>query len=229
MEPRVSSEVRLGGWAGSIPEIAGRVETRALLLAFLWVGVWDVKEENTLLALTLEKDGMHFQPRAAIADMGMSLGVAINRFPRDVKAGLVNELGWDLVKKENRKIKFSARMNAWPEYLAQSRYPEMKWMARQIANVSEPDLRSMISRSGWPAPLQELYFHKLASRRRQILSAFDVADLFGADGELNSNLKIADGDGRTWVEGGRLVAEPDLSRFPQGLLHEKGRFRGFGW
>ncbi|MEQ1876781.1 MAG: hypothetical protein ABL958_09045, partial [Bdellovibrionia bacterium] len=227
MEPRVPTEVRLGTWVGKTPEVSNRPEVRASMLAYLWLGVWDVKEENTLFSLALKSDGVQFTPRAAIADMGMSLGVAINRFPRDVKAGLVNDLPWDLVERKDSKIIFNARFNAWPPYFKSARYRDLLWMANKIAKVSEDSLTEILKKSGWPEPVRLLYFQKLADRRRQILKAFSIKDPYN-EKPIDRELAFADTSG-AWITSGKLIREADLKIFPQGLLHAKGRFRRFGW
>jgi hypothetical protein len=216
LEPRPSSETRLGPFMPDLAQNRTKRSVRGALLAEIWIGNWDTKTDNTLLALTPE--GL----KASYSDLGVSLGVRIGKFPRDLKGGLVNELGWDVLTDDGQELRFLARMNHIPEAWRETTWSDLAWMAKQIARIGPDDLRAMLSHSGWPQEVRELYFHKLAERRRQILKAFQVSDPHAW--QINRQLSIG-----AVVKNGELVREPDLTLYPAGLWHTRGRFRGYGW
>lgn len=225
LEARPDLEHRLGGFMSNDPQNSKRRELRGALLAHLWIDNWDTKEDNTLLSILMDSKG-RTSLRGSYSDLGVSLGVRISKFPRDLKAGLVNSFTWDLVRKEKGQIRFSAHLNHFSEAFKQATYEDLKWMAIQISQITEPILRSSLSASGWPIYLQELYFQKLAERRRQILAVFDVMD----PNPISINKKYSFSEKDQWlVKDGELIVEPSLDLYPEGLMNPKGRIRGFGW
>lgn len=219
LEPRPSKETRLGPFMPDLTQNKNKRSVRGALLAEIWVGNWDTKTDNTLLALT----GNFADPfKASYSDLGVSLGVKIQKFPRDLKGGLVNEFGWDVLTDDGKEVSFITRMNHIPEAWRKASWSDLAWMAKQMAKLGPLDLREILRHSGWPTEVQELYFHKLAERRRQILQAFAVKDSF--NWQIDRNLSIGD-----LVKNGELSREPDISMYPAGLWHSRGRFRGYGW
>ena len=104
-------------------------------------------------------------------------------------------------------------------------YEDLRWMAGKIAQLDSTDLRQIIGKAGWPEPVAELYFHKLASRRQSILQAFEVTDPHPI--RFNRNLTITV-DGREVVRNGRLVSDCCDEAHPESLTRKKGRFRNYG-
>jgi len=215
LEPRPSGETRLGPFLQDLAQNRKRREVRGALLAEIWIANWDTKPDNTLLSLGSEL-------RATYSDLGVSLGVKIQKFPRDLKGGLVNEFGWDVLELKDQEVHFHARMNSIPKAWREASWSDLSWMAKQIARLGPSDLREILSHSGWPVAVRELYFHKLAERRRQILQAFAIADPF--TWQIDRSLDVGD-----VVKDGELVKEADVALYPAGLLHTRGRFRGYGW
>lgn len=219
LEPRPSGETRLGPFMPDLAQNRTKRSVRGSLLAEIWVGNWDTKTDNTLLALTGRFDDPF---KASYSDLGVSLGVKIQKFPRDLKGGLVNELSWDVLEFEDQELHFHARMNHIPQAWRKASWSDLTWMAKQIARIGPTDLREILSHSGWPQEVRELYFHKLAERRRQILKAFEVNDPY--TWQIDRSLTMSD-----VVKNGELLREPDSSLYPAGLWHTRGRFRGYGW
>tara|TARA_B110001454_G_scaffold219198_1_gene251471 strand:+ start:41083 stop:42648 length:1566 start_codon:yes stop_codon:yes gene_type:complete len=225
IDARPKDELRLGGMLSGHPDNINRRELRGAVLALLWLGVWDIKEINTLLSIFMNERS-ETKLIGSFSDLGVSMGVKINRFPRDIKASLVNEFPWDLVSIENGKIQFNGHVNAILKTYTSAQYEDLQWMAGQIAQIDEKILRDCLSYSGWPSYVQELYLFKLAERRKQILSVFGIEDAH----PITINRMYSYRDQERWiVKDGFLVEEPSEEIYPQGLLHDKGRFRGFGW
>jgi len=196
-------------------------ELRAALLAHVWIDNWDVREQNTLL--TTVHDGNHnYYVSAVFSDLGTSLGVKLSPLSGDFKVGLVNELHWTAAKSTKKRVKLLSPINEWLKPYQRANYVELKWMANQIAAINETALREIIGKSGWPKAVQELYFHKLASRRASILEAFDVVD----PNPIHFDRKLdfeADG---IRVRKGKLLKSKDIH--PEHLIGRKGRMRNYG-
>lgn len=222
IEYRNDQEIRLGP-AG--PSIYDRPEYRASLLAHIWIGNWDVKENNTLITLIKETPNQ-FQFKFYFNDLGASLGVHINPFPRDLKSGLVNEFEWNVAESNNEEIKFITHMNSITDGFKKASYGELKWMAKQILGISKEDLVEVLQYSGWPEEIKKIYFSKLASRRANILKVFDLEDLHPISFEGKTNLTL---NKIEIIKDNILLQEYDLENYPEGFFNKKGRFRGFGW
>ncbi|MBY0516505.1 MAG: hypothetical protein K2P81_06330 [Bacteriovoracaceae bacterium] len=220
IEPRPLMQTRLGPLMLDDRFNNERTELRGALLAHIWIGNWDTKSDNTLLAIETYKAGNKL--RGSFSDLGVSLGARINKFPRDLKAGLVNELDWEVAEKTSEGVKFNHRMNQIPELWREASWSDLSWMAEQIARISPEDLKEILSYSGWPIEIQNLYFAKLASRRKNILSVFEVADPY--EWFIDKNRSEND-----VIKNGVLIKEPNKRLYPEGLFDNKGRFRGYGW
>lgn len=220
LEPRPRNETRLGPMMLDLPANQQRVELRGAVLAHVWIGNWDTKASNTLLRLV--EDGGQLKAQGSFSDLGVSLGVSISKFPRDLKAGLVNQLSWDVLELHDGAVHFKARMNHIPQAWRTATWGDLVWMAKRIALITEADMTEMLRASGWPEPLQTLYRHKLGNRRAQILAAFGVADAH--PWTIDRSFDFV-----PYIVAGELVAEPDRATFPEGLWQTAGRFRGYGW
>lgn len=220
VEPRPANETRLGPIMMDSLDNSQRRELRGAALAHMWVGNWDTKAANTLLTIVNHQGKTHL--KGSFSDLGVSLGVAISKFPRDLKAGLVNELSWNMLKVQGETIHFHARMNHLPLAWRTATWSDLQWMAQQIARLSSEDAREILLQSGWPIKIQQLYLYKLAERRHLILKTFEIQDPhpWPRERQYSSSLEIKDGE---------LTIEPELKKYPQGLLHKTGRFRGYGW
>lgn len=196
-------------------------ELRAALLAHVWIDNWDVREQNTLL--TTVHDGNHqYYVSAVFSDLGTSLGVKLSPLSGDFKVGLVNELAWKAAKSNKKKVRLLSPINEWLKPYQRTNYVELNWMAHQIAKIDEATLREIIAKSGWPEAVQELYFHKLASRRASILEAFEVEDPSPIDYDRHLNFE-ADG---VRIRNGKLLKTRETH--PEHLTGRKGRMRNYG-
>jgi hypothetical protein len=220
LEPRPAHETRLGPIMMDSLSNLQRRELRGALLAHMWIGNWDTKPANTLLTIVNQQGSTHL--KGSFSDLGVSMGVKISKFPRDLKAGLVNEFAWDILSEIGSKVHFNARMNHLPLAWRTADWSDLHWMARQIARMTSDDVKEILLESGWPANIQQLYLFKLAERRQQILKTFAISDPH----PWPSNRKYQD---LPEIVEGQLTREPNLSLYPQGLWHTTGRFRGYGW
>jgi hypothetical protein len=224
VEARPDRVKRLGSFCPNQFNNPKRMELRASLLAHIWIGNWDTREQNTLLT-NLHKGNREYQISAVFSDLGTSMGVQINVIPNDFKAGLVNAFEWDVATRKNGKIYFKHSLNEILQPFKEATFADLYWMAEKIALFDEKMLRAIIKESGWAKPVAELYFHKMASRRASILSAFEISDPnpIAFDRCLNVSVK-----GREVIKNGVLIEDFEREKNPESLFHSKGRFRNYG-
>lgn len=222
VEGRPDRVKRLGSF---LPDSLGNASRRVLrgaLLAHLWIDNWDVREANTLLT-TVHEGNYQYRISAVFSDLGTSFGVELSPLQGDFKVGQVNALDWKVAKGNHQKVKFNSRINAWLAPYEQASYEDLHWMAVQIAQIDSLTLRKCLAKAHWPPAVEELYFHKMASRRASILSAFDLDDPNPI--AFDRQLTVVE-SGVTRVKNGKLILEID--GHPEHFLNKKGRNRNYG-
>jgi hypothetical protein len=224
VEARPDRVKRLGSFCPNHFNNPKRMALRASLLAHIWIGNWDTRKENTLLT-TLHKGNYNYQISAVFSDLGTSMGVQISLFPNDFKAGLVNALDWEVATRKKSRIHFNYALNEMLQPYKEATYADLYWMAEKIALFDEKMLRSIIKEAGWPKPIEELYFHKMASRRASILTAFNIPDPNPI--EFDRCLNMTE-NSREVIKNGDLIEDFEREKNPESLFHTKGRFRNYG-
>jgi|GEM_PF-1432974 len=197
---------------------------RAALLAHAFIGNWDTREENTCLT-TVHDGNYHYRISAIFSDLGTSFGVKVNAFPPDFKVGLVNEFEWEVFQLKRNKIVLKNSINAMLDPYVKANYEDLKWMAQLIGRLDGETLKKMIAETGWPAPIAELYFHKLASRRANILEAFAIADRHPISFDRHFNFIE---NGIYIIKDGELKVDYKRLENPESFLEKKGRERNYG-
>jgi hypothetical protein len=202
-----------------------RRELRGALLAHLWIDNWDTRAENTMMAINHEGKRV-YKSTGAFSDLGTSFGVKLNFLPVDFRVGLVNNFSWDILKKKTKnKVKLMGQINSYLPIYRSATYSDMKWMATHIAKFNKDSLKKILEKSGWPKGLQKLYLHKLASRRAQILEAFDVND----PNPIKFDRKFSyEKNGVTYIKDGVLIKDFNKDKHPLGYLSPVGRLRNYG-
>ena len=99
-------------------------------------------------------------------------------------------------------------------------------MAKEISFLDSLTLRKCLSKAKWPSPIEELFFHKLASRRASILTSFDIKDPNPID--YNRHLNIEENE-KTIIRNGKLVVDYKRNENPESFLGRKGRKRNYGY
>lgn len=197
---------------------------RAALLAHAFIGNWDTREENTCLT-TVHNGNYDYRISAMFSDLGTSFGVKVNAFPPDFKVGLINEFDWEVFKIKRNKIVLKNAINSMLLPYTQASYHDLKWMALKIGRLTEKMLKKMIKETGWPAPIAELYFHKLASRRANILEAFELEDKHPI--VFDRHLTRVE-NGITIIKNGVLLVDYKRAENPESFFDKKGRVRNYG-
>ena len=225
LEARPDSVKRLGSLLPSELNNIHRRELRGSLLAHIWIDNWDTREENTLLS-QIHMGNYEYRLSGVFSDLGTSLGVKFSRFGRDFKAGLVNRFSWNPIRlKSLDRVFLTTKYNHELEFFKSATYSDLRWMALQISKFNTNDLQKIIEKSGYPDPLKVLYYHKLASRRFEILKAFNVLDQNPIEFDHHLNLNY---EGKEVSRDGVLTQELDPKMHPEGFIHYKGRFRNYG-
>lgn len=198
---------------------------RGSLLAHAFIDNWDTREMNTLLT-TVHDGNYQYRISAVFSDLGTSLGVHVNNLPPDFKVGLVNELDWEVAIRKDDKLILNYQMNALLLPYTEAQYEDLLWMAGKIISIDSLSLRKMIEPAGWPKPVEELYFHKMASRRASIVTAFELTDSHPII--FNKNLTIEQ-NGKFIVKNGVLTHDFNQSKHPENFISKKGRKRNYGY
>ena len=224
IEARPDRVKRLGSFLPEGLNNAERQELQGAVLAHHFIGNWDTKESNTLLT-TVHKGNYTYEPSAVFSDLGTSFGVCVKPIRADFKVGLVNEFPWEVIERKRNKLKFTNSINTLLLPYEQANYTDLLWMATKIRALDEKSLRKIIAAAQWPAPIAELYFHKLASRRASILAAFQLQDPHPI--AFNRNLNWNEGETKI-IENGTLLVDYQRPANPESFLETKGRFRNYG-
>lgn len=224
MEARPDRVKRLGSFLPDLIGNSDRRELRGALLAHEWIGNWDTREENTMLSV-IHMGDYRYRMSGVFSDLGTGFGISQHLYPADFKVGLVNEFEWEIAHRKDGIVYLDGEINSILPCYAKASYRDLLWMAKKIAAVDSFHLRSIIEKSGWPAPLRELYFHKLASRRASILAAFQVADPNPIPFDKNLNIKILS---TQVVSEGKLLVDYEKEKNPESFLGSRGRFRNYG-
>lgn len=224
LEARPDRVKRIGSFLPSACGNENRLELKASLLAHAFVGNWDTREENTMLSI-IHDGNYNYRMSAAFTDLGSSFGVTTNLINLDFKTGMVNYFSWEAVSKKKNKIIIHNPINAVLEPFKNATYNDLYWMALKISHLDSLNLRKMLNKAKWPKALEELYFHKLASRRASILKAFEIVDphpIF-----FDKHLTITE-NGKTIVKNGKLIVDIEPHKNPESFILKKGRNRNYG-
>mgnify|MGYP000001542362 CR=1 FL=1 len=224
LEARPNQLKRIGSFLPLALDNETRTELKASLLAHQFIDNWDTREENTLLALKKNKTTVA-EPIAIFSDLGTCMGVSVSWLNRDFKAGLVNQLTWEVVKKRNNKLIFKSRMNAQIDFYKQASYSDLRWLAVQLEKIDSSSLRSIVNAANWPPEIAELYFHKMAARRASILKAMDIIDSHPIQFDRKLNLFK---NGVQIIRRGKLLKRTYLEDLPVSYTCKKGRMRNYG-
>ncbi|MES2556112.1 MAG: hypothetical protein V4604_08175 [Bacteroidota bacterium] len=224
LEARPDRVKRIGSFLPEALHNDERTELRGALLAHQFIGNWDTREANTLLTL-VHRGNYEYYQSAVFSDLGTSFGVVQHTFPPDFKTGLVNAFPWEAVLVKNKRVRLTSPVNAILDCYSDATYDDLQWMAKKIGAIDSIALRDMVHKAHWPKPLEELYFHKLASRRASILTAFQIPDLHPIAFDRNLNYEE---NGVKIIENGMLLQDYEPEANPESFLDEHGRFRNYG-
>jgi len=224
LEARPDRVKRIGSFLPDLLSNYDRRELRGALLAHQFIGNWDTREANTLLT-TVHMDNHKYRISAVFSDLGTSFGVVRGILPPDFKVGLVNEFPWEVASCEKGTIKLNNSINAILPPYKKATYQDLLWMAKKIMDLDGPMIRNMINKACWPAPIAELYYHKLASRRASIITAFELEDPHPIMFDKKLTISV---DGNLVIKDGKLLLDFERNKNPESFLSTKGRLTNYG-
>lgn len=178
-EARPESEIRIapldfGSW-----DLQNRREYRGIALAIAWLGINDLKADNTK-TLLVKRDGLWI-PEHRIHDLGVSLSSTLTFTGIDsvlslpAPYGKVNQFESKFIKKKKDGVKVT-----WNDFVYQHRlygsvtYYDLKWMARKIAALTKKDIKMAFNYSGMHKDVAHLYAIKTIKRRNNIVRLFEL-------------------------------------------------------
>lgn len=182
MEVRPPNKVRLEGyhpWGWDLPN---RREHRAQILWYGLVNLIDSKAGNHKVNLVERDHG--YEVEYSFQDVGLSLHANTNlknplHVLRWAQSWGVNTFGAEFLSYNEESVRIW-----WQEIILDKEkfntttYNDIKWMARKIARIPYQDLKYAVRQGKLPHSVTEMYIHKLANRRNQMVKAFDLEDEF---------------------------------------------------
>jgi len=170
-------------WGGDFPN---RREHRGVLAFFELLNIADVKQDNYRFSLVKNKQGT-YSPELSLQDTGLSLGLAFTYNPNDKLSFFkyignhqtVNSFAKDLVwwNEDFVKINWTDTVFVNDRYDTTT-YSDVKWMVRKIAKLSFKDIDEALRLAGYRGDEHHLYLLKIANRRNQLVSAFELESEF---------------------------------------------------
>ncbi|RLA64278.1 MAG: hypothetical protein DRQ88_11220 [Epsilonproteobacteria bacterium] len=149
-----------------------RREIRAQLLMQALIGNSDYKQSKNNLVKLIENPSAPggYEMQELVQDLGYSFGFVWPNEP--------NVFPWSFIKKKGKKIKldyvtnemFKSKKNP----LLNASYSDMKWMARFLVQITQKQLKAILSHSKWPYPVQVLILEKIKFRRNEVVRTFDL-------------------------------------------------------
>jgi hypothetical protein len=224
LEGRPDRVKRIGSFVPYLLSNEDRRELRGALLAHAFIGNWDTREANTLLT-TVHMGNYNYRMSAVFSDLGTSFGVSYSAVHADFKVGLVNEFPWEVATNKNGVVTLNNPINSILPCYERATYQDLLWMAKKIAMIDGDMLRNMVDAGHWPAPVAELYYQKLASRRASIIKAFGLTDEHPI--VFNKQLDMVV-NGVEVIKDGVLIVDYEKNKNPVSFLSAKGRFRNYG-
>lgn len=166
------------GW-----DLPNRREHRAQILWYGLLNIIDAKTGNHMLLMEKTEQGL--VPRYSFQDVGYSLQFQID--PLKPFAMLKSALSWGVNTYDASFLKWDAEKIhiQWADVLFNrdrfqtTTYADLKWMARQIAKISHDDIKFAVQSAEFPADIEDLYIHKLTSRRNEVVRAFGLTNDYG--------------------------------------------------
>jgi len=163
-------------------------ELRGLAILDAWLDNWDVRWGNNRLNLTRAKDGT-YRLEHVVSDMGSLFGNSsgmVRQVHGKWKQGLYDNEPNDYVWSFTHSQPAGKTTAPIRDYMPDSRidpFYEMnlddaRWMARQIAQLSEEQLKAALIGSGFDASTARLLVEKLVARRDAMIRDFRL------DGEI---------------------------------------------
>jgi hypothetical protein len=176
--------LRIGPYDPSGWDLPNRREQRAQILWFGLVNMIDAKSGNHLLAY--EKTDKGLVPRYSLQDVGYSLHYqfhmnlgGLSHMVNSVLAWGVNTYSDTFLKWDDDKVHIwwsDAMLNRGR--FKSTTYSDVKWMARQIARLTDEDIAYAVKSSNYPAEIEDLYIKKISARRNEVVRAFRLENEF---------------------------------------------------
>ncbi|MBT3980174.1 MAG: hypothetical protein HOE90_02410 [Bacteriovoracaceae bacterium] len=178
LEDRPKDEERIGSFKLNELGAWERREVRAQLLAQGYIASGDIKEaHNNKIKLVSTGKG-EYDVNELIHDLGKSLGnplvgIQVNDYPFEwIKIKGIG--GNKRVHFDYRRYHIINKFKTDKNPFMVGHYSDTKWSARLLAQITKKQLHDIITGSGFPKPLAELYYQKLLTRRDNVVRIFNL-------------------------------------------------------
>lgn len=175
-------ESSLGAWGWNGLGHADLREARGFTMVAGWLGLHDIRKENTRLMVLNNEGKKELQLR--VSDWGSGLGLAQGHllgFKNERPSEMPTEFVKVIEDKHTGKLKtLITTFKPNQPSLASDRmtYDDSRWGARLIAQLTEKQISDALSVSGYPTDNQRVYKYKLIARRNQMVKELGLDNEF---------------------------------------------------
>ena len=176
--PESDDILSIGAWDYDQLDHADRREVRALFVLAAWVDQFNLRWENTRLALV--KQGDEWSLVHQMSDVGSGFGLA-----RDLRRSfnsVVDSMLWEVTERgSDGTVRFSGFASSMENRAFSSLTAgDARWLLRRMARLSEQQILAALLATGMSAAEVRLALEKLVSRRRKMILDFDLGHEFPA-------------------------------------------------
>ena len=176
----------VGSWDYNSLGHAKMREVRAMCVLEAWLDNWDTRWANNRLYLVESKNGAP-QLKHVVSDLGALFGNS-NGFVRRVNGHIKfnvyqnapNDFNWTFTHSQPAGKSTVPLRGYMPDSranpFAEMNIDDARWMARLIAQLTEPQIKGALIAAGYDAPRARLIFEKLVCRRDRMITDFGLAN-----------------------------------------------------
>lgn len=172
-------EKSIGAWGWNTLGHADLRESRGFTLLAAWLGLHDVRKENTRLMIVTDDAG-NDRLELRVSDWGSGLGVAQGHL-LGFKNERPNEMAEEIVKIVGGKALITTFKPNQPSYASdRMTIDDARWMARKIAEITPKQIDEALRVTGYSEEHKQIYKFKLIARRNQIMQGLGLGDQIAA-------------------------------------------------
>jgi len=175
----------IGYWGYNCLDHAKLREVRGMAVLNAWLDNWDTRWANNRLYLVDTKGGVP-QLKLVVSDLGALFGNSSGMVRRvhgklklNVYQNAPNDFSWSFTHPQAQGKTTVPIHDFMPDTKTEPFYEmnmdDARWMARLIAQLSEPQIKSALIGAGYEAPVARLILEKLVARRDQMLRDFGLS------------------------------------------------------
>lgn len=213
----------IGGWDYNSLNHDKLREVRGMAVLNAWLDNWDTRWANNRLFVLGEKEG-DIRLKEVVSDLGALFGNSdgmVRMVHGKLKSGIYqnvpNDFHWTFTHPQAPGKTTVPIRNYMPVTSVKPFYEmnldDARWMARMIAQFTEPQIKEALIGAGYDAPVARLLLEKLVSRRDQMVKDFGLSGEFaplrphGVDKHLSYDPRVQGAFAMTLPSGEKIAAQ----------------------